>query len=1151
MSLPRFGVQNPVLVNMMMLVTLVAGAGFALTLIREMFPESRPNQIAIAAFYPATQPAELERAVTIKIEEAVRDVDGVEKVNSTVSEGVSNTTLTLFNYVKNVDVVMQEVKNEVDSLQDLPDDLEKITVTKIEPTLPVIMVSVYGDGDERALKRAAREIKDDLLELPGVSDVQLAGVRDDEISVDVDPEKLLEYDLTFEEIAQAIRQTNLDISGGNLKGDRSQVAVRTLGEEREGQDLEDLEVRALPDGRVIRLTDVATIRDDFVDSDVASFWAGKRSATLTVQKTASQDAIQISSLVKAYVAGKQGKPFSLKKDRPQGFLDSLFPDFSEAIITISGKPNPYKIYAESRKNPFQHHFQVETHNDLARFVEGRLDLMLRNGRSGLILVLISLVLFLNWRVALWTAIGLPISFLGTFIVMALLGVSFNLLSMFGLIIVLGIIVDDAIVIGENIYRRVEEGMPARQAAILGAEEVQWPVTTAVFTTIAAFLPLMFIRGQIGDFFRELPLVVIAALLVSLVEALLILPAHLRHLPSQKEKRQEVRKSAFGRIGRFFDRLQVGVLDVLMGVYAGLLRVALRWRYVSLAVAMSLCLVSLGLFVGMVPKAPSGDATGSQDQPPEYQVSIGNLVKWEFIQKMDSESMYAQIEMPVGTNIEAVEEKLRVIGEVAAEIVEVEGIQMDVGVMMDVGGAGGMGMEVASHVGQIWIELMASDERERKGLRSSQEVLAQLRQVSENFTGVNSVKWQVMNGGPGGKDIEIRISGGELEELEQVVHEFQDHLATYAGVVDLSDDFDQGKRELQIQLLESARPTGITKASLGQHIRAATYGAEARRITRNREDVKIMVRYPENYREDVFNIESMWIPTPVGADGTRGWVPLKEIAKIEETRGFTQIHRSQQRRAISVYGDIDEAVTAASDVISKVKEDFVPKILDKYPGVKIEFLGSTEEQGKSFSSLKMALPVAGLLIYMMLAALFKSYFQPIVVMSAIPFGFQGAIIGHWITNNPMTILSMIGLIALTGIVVNDSLVLVDFINRRIRAGMNEFEASVQGATLRLRPILLTTVTTSAGLTPLMFERSFQAKFLIPMAVTLTFGLVFATVLTLLIVPVLNMIFFDVRNFLGWLFGKDLSTLAETELVTEAEPKTERVTGTQISPQPEIL
>jgi len=1114
-SLPKYSVENPVMVNMMMIVTLVAGAAFALTLVREMFPESRPNTILISTVYPATQPEELERAVTIKIEEAVRDVEGVERVDSTVSEGVTTIKLTLFNSVDDVDVVLQEVKNEVDSIPDLPDELERLTVFKVEPTLPVIMVSVFGDGDEASLKQAARDVKDDLLELPGVSDVQVTGLRDDEISVEIRPEKLLEYDITFSEIAMAIRQTNVDVSAGNLKGDRSQVSVRTLGEELTGDELKDIEVRALSDGRVIHLSDVADVKDQFVDSDVKTFWGGKRAASLIVQKTPSQDAIQISSLVKAYVAGKTGEEFDPYKTEDKSFWSTISVGTSGVLNTMSGRPDPMSIYRESAAKPFQHNFSVDTHTDLARFVEGRLDLMLRNGKAGLVLVLICLMLFLNWRVAMWTAIGLPISFLGTFVVMAIMGVSINLLSMFGLIIVLGIIVDDAIVIGENIYRRVEEGMPAREAAIIGAEEVMWPVTVAVMTTIAAFMPLMFIRGQIGDFMSQLPLVVIAALSVSLVEALVILPAHLRHLPPHQSP-EELKQAAIEKppmlIVQVFHRLldlQHHFIQTLMSIYSACLRVVLRWRYLSFAIAVSFCAIVMGLFVGK-----SGDA-----------YTIGNIVKWEFVQKMDAESMYAQIELPVGTNADSVEEQLRYLGSIAGELDEVESVSMDIAVVMDVAAAGSTGGEVQSHLGQLWVELKPADEREDGGLRSSQEVLAELRSVSEELTGVNSVKWQTMNGGPGGKDIEIRISGNDLDEIRDVSEQFKSHLATYDGVVDLSDDFDEGKRELQITLKESARPTGITKADLGQHIRAATYGAEARRMTRNREDVKIMVRYPEEFREDVFNIESMWMPGPMSADGTRKWLPMSEVANIKETRSYTQIHRSQQKRAITVLGEIDDAVTRTADVLTSVRTDLLPKIEKEHPELKIEFLGSAEEQGKAFGSLLIAFPVSMLIIYMLLAALFRSYFQPIVVMSAIPFGVQGAIIGHWITGNPMTILSAIGLVALTGIVVNDSLVLVDFINKRIHDGMNVFEASIEGATLRLRPILLTTVTTAAGLTPLMFERSFQAKFLIPMAVTLTFGLIFATALTLIIVPVLNMIFFDFNRGTFWLWGIHLHESTE--------------------------
>jgi multidrug efflux pump subunit AcrB len=493
-------------------------------------------------------------------------------------------------------------------------------------------------------------------------------------------------------------------------------------------------------------------------------------------------------------------------------------------------------------------------------------------------------------------------------------------------------------------------------------------------------------------------------------------------------------------------------------------------------------------------------------------------------------MFAQVEMPVGSNAEAVEDCMRTISDFAMTLPEVSSVQMDVAIMMNIGQMGSSAATVQSHVGQIWVELHAADEREAAGMRSSQDVLAELRDLSEGITGVNSITWEVMNGGPIGKEIEVRVTGPDYNELRRAAGDIQEELAAYNGVVDLDDNDDEGRREVQITLRSVARPTGVTRAALGNHVRAATFGAEARRITRNREDVRIMVRYPREFREDVYHIESMWVPAPRDGEGRRGWIPMRELAELKETRGFTQINRSQQQRAISVYGDIDTEVANANDVMMKFKQDFIPRLKQQHPGVSVEMLGAQEEQAKGFSSLLLAAPIALLMIYLLLAALFKSYVQPVVVMSAIPFGIQGAIFGHWLLGMPMTFLSAIGMVALTGIVVNDSLVLVDFVNRRVREGYGEMQASIQGATLRLRPILLTTCTTVAGLTPLMFEKSFQAKFLIPMAVTLTFGLMFATVLTLLIVPVLNMIFFDIRSLVGKLRSPRLEASPQPTLET---------------------
>lgn len=1112
MSLPGFSVRNSVLVNCLMLVILAAGGIFAITLTREFFPESRPDRVMVSMIYPGVQPMEIEKAVTIKVEEALRDVDGVEKVESTISEGVSTTIVTLFNNVEDVDVVVQDLKAEIDAIPDLPRDVESTSIRKLKPRLPVIGVAVYGTGDEAALKRAARDLRDDLLRIPGITDVDLGGVRDDEISVEVRPDRLYEFDVTFEEVAAAIRQTNIDVSGGTLKGERSTITLRTLGEQLRGVDLEEIVVRTNADGRQIRVRDVALVADGFVDVDVESWFNGQRSINCMVFKTGDQDILQISESVKAYVAGKRNEPFD-----PVGWdaawespwywrpVALLATGTVRAVNLMVGKPDPVKIYEESRQTPFAHEFKLGLHTDLARFLSGRIDLMVRNGTSGLILVAVSLLLFLNWRVALWTALGIPVSFLGTFAVMWMMGVSINLISLFGLIIVLGIIVDDAIVIGENIYRHVQEGMPPRQAAIYGAEEVMWPVIVAVTTTIGAFFPLMFLGGQMGEFFSQLPLVIMAALSVSLLEALVILPAHLMHLPPKTPPGVETsrlhetsRQRFFRRLAAIGERFSHGRI---VRAYDAFLRLALRWRYVTVAVALSTLIASVGLVVG-------------------------GVVEWQFFPRMDSETLIAVLEMPIGTPAEATRERLRDLDEKVRQVPEVMNCQTTVAAAMSVGAAGATGASVSSHLGQLIIELRSAEEREHRKERSSDEILKELREFSATLPGTNSVVWEGLSGGPGGKDIEIRVAGPDFDLILGAGEELKQVLATFAGVVDLDDDFDRGQRELQLALRESARPTGINTSQLGEHVRSAMYGREARRLTRNREDVKIMVRYPKDFRESMYNIESMWIPTGVGM-GTRGWVPLREVAEVTEAEGFSTLHRSQQQRSVKVLADVAEG--ASSDaIVAQIRQAFAEKIQPKFPGTSIEFLGNVEEQAKSLGSLFIALPIALMIIYMMIAGLFRSYYQPVVVMLAIPFALQGAIIGHWVTGYAATLISAIGFVALTGIVVNDAIVLVDYVNVRIRQGVTPFQANLEGSRTRLRAIFLTSETTIAGLLPMLFETSFQAKFLIPMAVTISFGLLFSTVLTLLIVPSINMIFFDVLGLLG------VAPLPDDDLIPAAIP-----------------
>jgi multidrug efflux pump subunit AcrB len=707
--------------------------------------------------------------------------------------------------------------------------------------------------------------------------------------------------------------------------------------------------------------------------------------------------------------------------------------------------------------------------------------------------------------------------MGTFAVMWTLGATVNLLSMFGLIVVLGIIVDDAIVIGENIYRHVEEGMPPLQAAIKGAEEVMWPVIVAVSTTIGAFAPLFFIQGQIGDFMAQLPLVVIAALSISLVEALVILPAHLRHLPPVRKADPTGKNTLVGGVTGIKERF---MKRFLLRPYEALLRVSLRWRYVTVAVVFGGCVVAAGMLAG-------------------------GIVKWQFIQDMDSESLICALEMPIGTSTERLQEELQALTDFIVDkerFPEIVNVQTIAGRQYDVTGAGSVGFDDQSHLGQLIVEICPADER----TRSSKELVTRLREFSETqLSGVNSVRWEAMNGGPGGNDIEISVSGVANQDLPRVVEDLKQVAGTINGVYDLDDNLDIGKKELTLRLRDTAAATGVTVGSLGMHVRGALFGQEARRITRNREDVRIMVRYPESFRDSTWNVESMWIPSgvPTGmtmnADGTAGrvarkWIPIEEVADVEMGIGYSTITRYQQTRSATMTGAVDDAVVpSTSSVIDRIRAQVTEQIVPKYPNIDVQYLGQAEEMRKSFSSLKMAFPIALLIIFGMLAGLFKSYTQPLVVMSAIPFGFLGAVIGHWVTGETFTILSAIGLVALAGILVNDSLVLVDFINKRVEAGLSPYEASIDGAKKRLRAILLTTLTTASGLIPLMFETSFQAKFLIPMAVTLTFGLLFATVLTLVLVPCLNLIREDIlSNFLG--LSSPAESTGETAKERTAQP-----------------
>jgi HAE1 family hydrophobic/amphiphilic exporter-1 len=1081
-SLPRFSVNNPVLVNLAMMAVLIGGVFSYLTLIREMFPESRPDRILIVTPYPGATPAEVEKGITRKIEEQIKDVEGIEKIESSISEGSSRIYVELRSDFDDMDQALRDIENAVDAIprDDFPEEALETQVFKFDPTWPVIMVSLYGDVDRRTLKVLGEQLRDDILRLPSITDVVLSGTRRDEIGIEVRPEKLVEYGVSFMDVGQAIAASNMDLPGGQVKGAEANVAVRTLGEKDWGEELYGIIVRSDPDGRVVRLRDVASIVDGFEDVEVSSQFQGKSSVSVTAYKTPEQDAIEIASLVKAMVVGKKGEPLE------RSTVDRV-------LASLTGDDPVRKTYEAALDSPLPAGVEMEYHSDLSRFIEGRLNLLKRNGSYGLLLVFASLLLLLHWRVAFWVMMGLTLAICGSLVCMAALGQSLNLITMFGLIIVLGLLVDDAIIVAENVYAKIEQGQEPGLAAVTGTEEVTWPVVCAILTTIVAFLPLVNVEGRMGNWFGVLPIIVCLALTVSLFEALSILPCHLAHglRPASRTDR-DTEKRRLGVLGALSHRVRLAqdyfVRRKLLVGYEQLIRLATRYRYVTMACLLAGLMTALGLV-------------------------HGQHVPFVFIQKMDSETLMAMLELPVGTPSERTAAAAHVIEEAALDLDELRIVSTLIGAQLD---DDLLAPSERSHVAQVFIELKEITERER----NSEQILAELRARTTDIPGVERLRYDAIHGGPGGTPIQLEISGDRIEDLLAVAAFFKKRLREFAGVSDIADDFNAGRREVQIELYDSARGLGLTTRSLATQVRSAFYGFEARKLQRGREDVKIMVRYPPESRRQIYDIESMYVAAPSGA-----MIPFTEVARLKEGTGYSAIERKDQRRTVTIKADVDEAETNAEKVIAVLSKDF-PKVQRQYPGLTLEFGGSKLETNKSLGSLKKGFVFAVLMIYAILAGLFRSYLQPLIIMAAIPFGLIGAVAGHFVMGYPLTILSMIGLVALTGIVANDALILVSFINRRIAAGTPPYEAVIQASKGRLRPILLTSATTVLGLAPLLMETSFQAKFLIPMGISISAGLIFATVLTLIAVPALYLILLDVKGIFGrgfaWLLGRPKDT-----------------------------
>ncbi len=1094
MSLPAFGVRHPVVANLAMAAIVGAGIIFGLSLTREFFPEVRANQVLITAPYPGAAPDEVEDALAVKIEDQLADITEIKEIATTVSEGLCVVAVE-YEDGTDIDAAVAEIKREVDALQDLPDAADRIVVTKLEPNLPAIVVSLYGDNDEREMKVAARRVRDDLRSLPGMGNITIGGIRNDEVTVEVRPEALLAHNLSLDAVARRINAAMIELPAGSVRTATANLALRSVGIEERAQFIRDIVIKADQDsGRVLRLSDVATVRDGFADVPISSRLNGQRSVDMTVFKEGDQDIVTMAEMVKAYVAGRNGEPLTLT---PLERLASLAtPPGSGAAP--SSRVAAYRL-GESRRSEALPG-TLTTTTDLARYVTGRLELLTTNAFQGGVLVFLTLVLLMNWRMSFWVTAGMVISLIGSLAFMRFAGITLNLLSMFGLIIVVGILVDDAIVVAENITSRHEKGEPALSAAINGAGEVGWPVVATVLTTIVAFLPLALIGGTIGDLMASLPIVVTCALTVSLFESVFILPSHMAHsLRKADIKKAQGREGWFARFEKKLEAARAHLFNNIIGnALARALTFVTRAPYTTLAVAVAAVIASVA------------------------QIAGGRL-EFVFFEANDAETLNIELEMPVGTPLVQTDAVLRRIEAAVDAQPEVKSYFTSVG---SVGSLNNAGSSDATSAGQLILELRPVEERPD---RSSEDVTNAIRAAIGPLTGIKSLKVSGVAGGPDGPALNYTLVAEDPAKLEAAAAWFEERIARFDGVVDLANSSTKGLREVRFDLRDGAAELGFTRADLGRQIQGFVFGIEAFTFAGNQEDVDVRVLLPEATRRSLAAIERQHVFTAAGTP-----VPLAEVADIQEAEAYASLRRfgerTRPRRSVSITADVNRASGANPENIAAELNDDIAELKQTFAGVDVIPRGRQKDVADAFATLPIGFLTAAGLIYLCLAWLFNSYTQPLVVMTAIPFSIVGVVWGHigvgYLTQGKpytMTFLSLIGFVALAGIVVNDSLVFIEFFNDQRKKGLTVVDACIATGRARVRAILLTTITTVLGLTPLMLERSFQARFLIPMAITIACGLAFATLTTLLVLPALLVVL------------RDLGALATTLWTGRPAPK----------------
>ena len=1030
---------NPVAANVLMSIMLIGGFVAASSITSQTFPTLDLGQINITVPYPGATPSEVEESITRRIEEAVIGIDGVKRVTSRAYENSGAVSVELKDFVDQAKV-RDDIEMAVKRLSDFPPRrAEEPDIVRLETVGEVMTLVVSSDLSDLELRQGAELIEQELLSIPSVSLVSLFGAKDYEISIEVKQENLRSYGLSINDIAGAVRDSSLNLSSGEIRTKAGDLLLRTNKKSYSGEEFEDIIVKALPNGSLLRLKDIAQIKDGFTEDELIHEFNGKKSLFLKIQKSDSEDAIAIAQDIRTRLA---------TYSPPKGI-------------------------------------EIDIWDDATETTKNYLSIMIRNGILGFILVFLFLVLMLDLRLATWVAMGVPITFFGAFIFFDFFGVNFTFFTLLALVIVLGIVVDDAVVVGENIIAEQEAGLKGIAAARKGISGVAAPVTVGVLTTMAAFAPLGLVSGFLSQFYQAVPIVVITVLLMSLIEAFLILPAHLTHGSNWSRWPLDSIQQAVSR----------GLATFRETVIIPQVQNAIRYRKTTITASVLFFALAMSLVAFKV-------------------------VRFEFLPSIESTRISANLAFPIGTPFEVTQAAAERLVSAAERVNEnaqgnsFKSVSMTVGGQTSIGGGpfGGGRVTMANHLASIQISLnpeplrkLPADELERLWRNEVGQIpgVEKLNYVSQFF------------GNP--SDIAFELTHQEDAILSQAVEELKARYEEFPAMYEIQDSNTPGKRQYDIELTPAGLAAGLSPADVAIQLRQLFYGEEVQRIQRGREELRVMVRYPEDERQSTVNFFDVRIRL---ADGTEA--PLTALATVTENRSYSSIERVNGRRIVTVSGRVDRAVMMPQDIETELTTTILPALKDKYVGLQINEAGFRGDERESLASLGRLALLAMLIIYALLASLLRSYSQPLIILAGIPFGAAGAFIGHFILGYNLSFYSLFGVVALAGVVVNDSLILMDKYNRFMSEGNYTCEEAVlKAAERRFRPIFLTTATTSLGLMPLIFETSTSAQFIVPLAISLAIGILFASILILFVVPTMIVIHHNAVKKLDWRWGNAAS------------------------------